>query len=199
MTVPTEEILGCRVANDRLHTTVATLTDERLRSASRLPDWSVAHVLAHLVGNGDSVVRRLEGARQGTLVEQYPGGPEARNTFISELAGGSLADIAERTQAVDDRIIELFDTVDPDVWGVPVAAGGGGQMLAGDLPFHRWREIEVHLVDLGMGHEPADWPPDLLERWLPSLISGLRPRSEPTALMAWLLGRADAPRLEPWG
>lgn len=199
MTVPTEEILGCRVANDRLHTTIATLTEERLRTPSRLPDWSVAHVLAHLVGNGDSVIRRLEAAQRGEMIEQYPGGQDARNAFITEFAAAPLADIVARSQAVDARVAELFETADPDLWDVPVDAGDRGQLLAGDLPFHRWREIEVHLVDLGLGHQPADWPPDLLERWLPALISGLRSRTDPSDLMAWLLGRADAPALEPWG
>lgn len=199
MAVPTEEILGCRIAHDRLHTTIATLTEERLHSPSRLPDWSVAHVLAHLVGNGESVLRRLDGAQRGELVEQYPGGREARDASIAELAAAPLPEILTRLNTVDEQISGVFDTLDPDTWDVPVAAGGGGQMLAGDLPFHRWREIEVHLVDLGMGHEPADWPADLIERWLPSLLNGLRGRAEPAVLTAWLLGRADAPTLADWG
>ena len=27
-----------------------------------------------------------------------------------------------------------------------------------DLAFARWREVEVHRVDLGLGYEPEDWP-----------------------------------------
>jgi len=32
------------------------------------------------------------------------------------------------------------------------------------LPFRRWREVEVHLVDLGIGLTPADWPQELVDR-----------------------------------
>ena len=57
---------------------IADLTDEVARGPSRLPGWSVGHVLTHLARNADSVVWRLEGAALGELRDQYPGGLEQR-------------------------------------------------------------------------------------------------------------------------
>ncbi len=45
-----------------------------MRGPSLLPEWSDGHVLTHLARNADSVVRRMEGAARGELVDQYPGG-----------------------------------------------------------------------------------------------------------------------------
>ena len=40
-----------------------------------------------------------------------------------------------------------------------------------DLPRRRWREVELHHVDLGLGYEPADWPPAFVERVLPDALA----------------------------
>lgn len=77
--------------------------------------------------------------------------------------------------------------------------GSGRQVPATHLPFARWREVEIHLVDLGLGHRAADWPQPLVERWLPELLERLPTRTDPAALMAWVLGRGPAPELRPWG
>jgi len=45
---PSELIDVCVASHDRLLVSVARLTDEDLRAPSRLPDWSRAHVVAHL-------------------------------------------------------------------------------------------------------------------------------------------------------
>ena len=37
-------------------------------------------------------------------------------------------------------------------------ASTAARSRSADLPFLRWREVEVHRVDLGLGYEPADWP-----------------------------------------
>lgn len=199
MPVPTEEITGTRLAHERLHTALDALTAEQLAAPSRLPDWTVGHVLAHLVGHGESIIRRLHGAAEGQQVDQYVGGREGRNAFIAEFSGAPLDELTARLRHVDDTVDELFGGLDPDLWDATVLAGDGGPLLAEALPFSRWREVEVHLVDLGLGHTPADWPEPLVERWLPSLISELRGRVQPDVLMAWLLGRGPAPELSPWG
>jgi maleylpyruvate isomerase len=75
----------------------------------------------------------------------------------------------------------------------------GGEHPVALLPFRRWREVEVHLVDLGVGVSPADWSVGLVDRALPRLISDLTQRADERELMAWLLGRGSAPELRPWG
>jgi hypothetical protein len=67
------------------------------------------------------------------------------------------------------------------------------------LPFRRWREVEVHLVDLDIGFDPPDWSQQFVDRALPRLIEGLPARADHRALMAWTLGRGPSPTLERWG
>ena len=55
----------------------------------------------------------------------------------------------------------------------------GHEIPVADLPFMRWREVEVHRADLGVGYEPADWP------------SGVRPRG---AGAAWRCAGTPAGR-----
>ena len=54
--------------------TVAKLTDEDVLSPTRLPEWTVGHVLTHLARNADGHTRRLEAALRGEDVARYPGG-----------------------------------------------------------------------------------------------------------------------------
>ena len=34
------------------------------------------------------------------------------------------------------------------------------------MPYFRWREVEIHHVDLGTGYDPADWPEEYVGREL---------------------------------
>jgi maleylpyruvate isomerase len=63
----------------------------------------------------------------------------------------------------------------------------------------RWREVELHHVDLGLGYTPADWPDEFVHLVLPEMIDGLARRADHRALLAWLSGRGRVPELGPWG
>jgi maleylpyruvate isomerase len=77
-------IEGCTAAHRRLQQMVATVDDDVARQASRLPDWTVGHVLTHLARNAESHVRMLDGALAGRPSEQYPG---ARNSAAATSSG----------------------------------------------------------------------------------------------------------------
>lgn len=85
----------------------------------------------------------------------------------------------------------------------------GGPVAVADLPFRRWREVELHHVDLGRGYSSGDWPeayvdielgrslPDLPRR-LPAGVEGgdwERVAGGRRALLAWLVGRGGGPDL----
>ena len=65
--------------------------------------------------------------------------------------------------------------------------------------YSRWREVEVHHLGLGLGYQPSDWPPGLVDFMLPGLLDGLPERAGRAAPAAWALDRAPAPPLRPWG
>ncbi len=193
------EIAACREAHRRVHARVADLDDATLRRPSRLPGWTVAHVLTHLARNADSVVRRLDGARAGELVEQYAGGAAARSADIEAGAARPARDVVADLVRADDAVDRAFAAADDGLWTATVHLGGGSTGLARELVFRRWREVEVHLVDVGLGYEWTDWPDELVQRWLPSLLASLPHRAGGHALVAWATGRGPAPALPPWG
>ena len=75
-------VSACTSAHRRLDETVVSVDDDIVRGPSRLPGWTVAHVLAHLARNAESHVRMLDAALASGAVEQYPGGYEQRRHDI---------------------------------------------------------------------------------------------------------------------
>jgi maleylpyruvate isomerase len=194
-----ESIAGCREAHQRLHDAIADLSDDRARQASRLPDWSVGHVLSHIARNADSVVRRLEGAARGEVVDQYEGGFAGRAAEIDAGAAHPAADLRDDVEATSAAVEAAIAAMPTDAWENLSRSVGGDLQPAEAVVFSRWREVEVHHVDLGLGYEPADWPPELVARWLPDVVADLPRRADPAALLAWGLGRGPAPELRSWG
>jgi len=195
---PDAEIAGCLAAHARLQADIADLTVAHVRAASRLPGWSVGHVLSHLARNADSVTRRLVGAAKGEIVEQYVGGFEGRAAEIEEGSGRPARALIADVLATNADVEAAIEAMPDDAWDNTTLTVRGDEIPASTLAFTRWREVDTHHADLGLGFEPADWPPELVDRWLPSLLDGLRERSDPTELAAWILGRGPAPTLRPW-
>lgn len=193
------EIAACRAAHLRLHERVADVDDAALGRPSRLPGWTVGHVLTHLARNADSVVRRLEASAAGMLVEQYAGGAEARAAGIEAGARRPAVEVVADLVRADDAVDRAFATANADSWAGTVRLGGAATGPARDLVVRRWREVEAHHVDLGLGYEWMDWPEELVQRWLPSLLAALPERAGGHALVAWATGRGPAPTLPPWG
>ena len=194
----TVEIEGCRASHARLAARIGGLTDEVVREPSLLPAWSVGHVLTHLARNAEAMFHRIEATTRGEVIDQYVGGAEGRASEIESGAGRPanvlINDVISWSQRLDATFVSLPD----DSWNRPVRSGRGDEHPVARLPFHRWWEVEVHLVDLAIGHTPADWPQELVDRALPRLVAGLANRADPRSLMAWTLGRGPAPGLESW-
>ena len=195
---PEADIEGCRAAHDLLRSVVADLGDAEVRRASKLPGWSVGHVLTHLARNAESTCRRIDAAVRSEVIDQYVGGPAGRAAEIEAGADRDAAalrdDATSWSIALDDRFRSLPD----EVWVRPVRTGAGDEHPVRLLPFTRWWEVEVHLVDLGLTIGPPDWSDGLVHKALPRLLAALRGRADERELMAWLLGRGPAPELQPW-
>ena len=170
---PTADIDGCLAAHARLARTLAGLADADVRRPSLLPGWTVGHVLTHLARNAESHVRMLEGAARGDVVDQYPGGDEQRSGDIEAGSGRPSGVLAADVADAAARLEQAWALVADDVW-----EHGQGRMRSGlyplaDLPFLRWREVEVHHADLGLGYGSADWPDAYVERELARTLDGL--------------------------
>lgn len=199
MPVPSHEKDACRASHRRLLATITSLPAEVIAAESLLPTWSIAHVLTHLARNADSVVRRLNGAREFRLVEQYDGGQVGR---AREVAAGAMRDPEIIKQDVIDScaaVDRAFTDCPDDVWDRPILLGTGEQRPATRLVTGRWREVEVHHVDLGLAYTHEDWDDAFVTQFLPQVVDSLPSRTAKAELLAWALGRADAPVLAPWG
>lgn len=196
---PIPEIEGCRTAHDRIEAGLAVVTDQIAVGPSLVPGWSVAHVLAHLANNADAMIRRIEAAKSGQLIEQYPGGSQGRANDIEDKSNMTAAALVSRVIATAHQLDSLFDSLADDEWNLSVRTVSGSEHPLGLLPFRRWREVEVHHTDLDIGFTPREWSPGLIDRALPRLLAGLDSRTDRASLAAWLLGRADPPTLHPWG
>lgn len=210
------DIAGAAAAHQRL---LATLDETRAGGRldatrpSRLPDWTVGHVLTHLARNADSIVRVLEAAGRGEVVDRYPGGTAGRDV---EIEAGHLR---PTTEQVDDvrrtiwRLEQAWAAAPYEAWEGRSREASGSELAVRHLPAARRREVEVHLVDLDIGAGHAGWPEEFVRlelrememRWnarRPMGMTGL-PRqalaAAPHDRLAWLYGRIDLPGLEPAG
>jgi maleylpyruvate isomerase len=199
-----ESIAGCAQAHRRLRVTLGQLDDDIARSPSRLPDWTIGHLLTHIARNADSHVRILEGALAGEEVEQYEGGAEQRQADIEAGAGRSAGELVDDVITTFVRLEDTFERMTPEAWDGS-GLSGGQRWPCRDLPLFRWREVEVHHVDLGLGYEVVDWPEEYVAAELPIALSALPLRiTDPATravVLGWLLGRNDQPgtiELQPW-
>jgi maleylpyruvate isomerase len=193
---PREWIDGCLAAQASLETDLAGLDDASARSPSLLPGWSIGHVLTHIARNADSVVWRLEGAARGELRDQYPGGLEQRRDDIEAGAGRPADDLAADVRDSSAAVARVVAELPVAAWDAPSRTSRGVVETSRDAIFSRWREVVVHHGDLGLG--PVALPPALVAAWLARELPRLEERTDPSALLAWVIGRGDAPELAPW-
>jgi maleylpyruvate isomerase len=189
-------LAGIRAADQALLADLAGLTDAQARQASALPGWSVGHDLTHIARNGDSVVRRLDGAARGEVLDQYVGGVAGRAADIEAGSSRSAAELVADVANAADGVQAAIERYPATAWDALSKGTKDGLGMSRQVVFARWREVAVHHADLGLG--PVALPPALVEAWLPEELAGLAQRTDPAALLAWILGRGPAPQLESW-
>lgn len=185
------------VASQRaLESTLETLTDQQAREPSRLAGWSRGHVVTHLARNADALNRFAVGVITGEPApEMYPGGPAARAAAIEEGAGRPVELLAADFRFAGRRVIDSLREITADRYETPV--NWRKPVTAWDVPVLRWRELEIHHVDLGLDHAVGDWPEAFVDNTLATELPELKalhpdvtipelPRHE---LLAWLIGR----------
>ncbi|MDA8268850.1 MAG: maleylpyruvate isomerase family mycothiol-dependent enzyme [Actinomycetota bacterium] len=198
-------ISECSSAHRRLLDHVAEMDDADMSRPSLLPAWTVGHVLTHLARNADAFTGIFRAAAGGGVAEMYAGGSETRAAAIERGAGRPAAEI------LDDLRLSTA-AYEATVNEAPAAAWAGhGLNMSGraipclSIPVARWREVEVHRVDLGLGYSPEQWPEAFVEAQLADAVAQLpdrltRPEDRST-MLGWLWGRLPSPadiELGPW-
>ncbi|MCS0603299.1 maleylpyruvate isomerase family mycothiol-dependent enzyme [Streptomyces sp. LP11] len=186
--------LACvRDATERLLNAVAQLDNASLAEPSRLPGWSRGHVLAHLARNADALVNVLEGR---PMYESA----DARDADIARDATRAL-DVQLADLRESDARFQALGDVSAD-WARTVELRNGVTDSASGVPFRRWVEVDLHHVDLGIGYELEDLPPEFTEREIGFLTRRFAGHPEVPATRvtdgtrAWSTGRtADEPAI----
>jgi maleylpyruvate isomerase len=190
-------LAGARDATARLMAALSGMEDLDPSRPSLLAGWTVGHVLTHLARNADSFVRIIKGAAEGREAHQYPGGNAQRNNEIEDGARRPAGEIVSDLRVSVASLDREWDNAPEVVWQRHGLRNDGSPFPCRLLPVSRWREVEVHHVDLGLGYGVADWPegfvtadlPNALDR-LPGMIDDA---AQQRALLAWVYGRADQP------
>src|ERR1700677_2459186 len=175
---------------------VVQLTEHDLREPSRLPDWSRAHVIAHLALNADSHVWLFEGAMTGETRQQYP---EAgmRERDIEARSAQSKDDLLRALKRACHALEAAWDELDDDLWDSLQVVGPGPRTMS-EIVFLRLREVEIHHVDLDVEYSSSGWPDFYVEHELRRQPQSPPARADHAALVEWLVGRREVPSLGPW-
>jgi maleylpyruvate isomerase len=195
---------GARSAQQRLIEAITPLTDAQARSLSLLPGWTVGHVLTHVSRNADSFVRMFRAAIAGETLTQYEGGREQRAADIETGATRPAAELIEDVSASSAALEAVWAAMTPEAWDGYGRNADGKTWPCAAMPLHRWREVELHHVDLGLGYTPADWPEAYVDRELAISLKLFPERldaSDQRRVLAWLVGRSGQPDdvvLSPW-
>ena len=142
--------------------------DADMRDPSALPGWTRGHLLTHLGRNADGIAATLAGALRGEIVARYPDGPAGRAADIEAGSGRSAAELMADVRESAARLDRVFGAVaDADGWELP----SDNNRPAYAWISNRWREVEIHRVDLLGSYRPADWPAGFVGYLLRKLIA----------------------------
>jgi maleylpyruvate isomerase len=174
MSEPTAYLHGLRASTaDLIKGLLETeWSDAEVAAASLLPDWTRGHVLTHIARNADGISDTLAAALRGEVVDRYPGGWEARNAAIAAGAGRPYAALVTDVRESANRLDRMFGAIgDAAGWGLATEHNDPAEAWV----FRRWREVEMHRVDLASDYTPQQWPAllvtSVLDEALPSLES----------------------------
>ena len=172
----------------RLVRSVDAMSDDQWREPSLLPEWTRAHVVAHVTLNAEGLAGALEGVHEGRSVPMYASN-ERRDSDIEELAQASPTVLRDRFLASTTVIGEWVEELADNLAGrVIERTPGGRQFAASAVGTMRVREVEIHHADLGLDYTAADWPADFVVLLLDSR-SGPSYDGEPCAVHATDLDR----------
>jgi maleylpyruvate isomerase len=197
MTSRADFIHGCVASQHSLVAWLSDLGDVDVTQPSLLPNWTVGHVLTHIARNADGCRNMLYGGAM------YPGGVPQRNGDIEAGAVRSFAEQVAHIRSTSDDFERTCSALTDEQWAGE-ASGPFGVITVESVPLRRWREVEVHRLDLGLGYTWQDLPDawvaaDLPVRRsafgqpIPADVAALGNRAE----LAWLFSRPLGETITP--
>ena len=156
---------------------VERLSDDDLRAPAAVPDWTRAHVVAHLARNADALGNLLTWARTGVETPMYPS-PEARDRDIAATAALPAYELRADYVAACGRFAEAIENLPPEAWTATVRTRQGRPIEATEVPWMRAKEIWVHGTDLDAGFGFGDLPTDYAAALVDDVLGHFAGRGE---------------------
>ncbi len=188
-----DRLLGWQDEGTRLVEQAVAEAD--LATASALPGWTRAHLVAHLARNADALVNLLDWAATGLPQPMYAA-PGQREQDIEAGAARPPDVLRADLLAADARLARTVAGLPAAAWSARVLSAQGRDIPAGEVPWLRVREVWIHLVDLGGGPTLHDLPAELVDALLTDVTTALgrKPDAPAVALVAnggaarWVVG-----------
>lgn len=152
--------------------TAQRLDETALRGPSLCQGWTRAHVLAHLRGNADAMLRMVQNASDGGSRPMYDS-RESRAADIVSRAAATGPELVEALKTSADALATAFAGLDAAALARTLNLGHA-TLTGAELPAHRLREVVFHHVDLDSGYRFADAPTDRVAGWLADAVVRLR-------------------------
>jgi maleylpyruvate isomerase len=168
-------IIAAVASHQRMWTSASGMGDDACRALSLLPGWTRGHVLAHWARNADGQTRMLEAAMRGEVAVQYPGGDAQRQADIEAGSARPARLILQDARTAVGRVEDAWRRMPSGAWTRPSGARTG-QRPAWKSIWARWRETEIHHVDLDAGYTHEHWPAEFVSLMLPRILPTLHAR-----------------------
>jgi maleylpyruvate isomerase len=172
-----------------LRTTVESLDEAALRAPTPLPNWTRAHILAHLINQADAFRRLSWGAAHNAVLEQYPGGTRQREAEIEANKDWTANQLRHELSRSADELRAAWAGMPAGAWSNPI--------LRRELQ-PVWRtvqsralEVGLHHVDLACGYTPERLPSAFVDHLLADIVSGYERRTRDTLGQRWSVARSD--------
>ena len=157
----------------RTEVLAATVASGGVPEPTALPGWTTAHLICHLERNAASHIRMLEAALRDEVVDQYEGGDAGRAAEIETGSMRPLGDLAAALVDADQRLEAIWTRFASTTWQRLTTARAGIRPAFTCL-WARWREVEIHSVDLGS--PSSSWPVSFAQAGLDVAVHGLELR-----------------------
>lgn len=190
-----EALLTVRHGTEFFGRKLNELSDDALRAPSLLPDWTRAHVIAHVSYNAHAIARLMKWANTGNETPMYSSW-EARNAEIEHGAALAPKDLRDLYQDSAAQLDAAWRDTPPDAWEHQVKTAQGRTVPASETVWMRTREIWIHTVDLDNGATFDQLPANVLKRLLQEITGAWQSRGDGKDL---LLKASDASSVLEFG
>jgi maleylpyruvate isomerase len=168
LAVPLTHLAELADAEAALASHIAERDERWAREPSGLPQWTRAHVVAHLAGNARGLVNLTRWAASGTRTPMYPS-PEERASEIERLSRFGWTDLQAELGDGSAELAEALGGLTEPVAERQLPLGSGAPVKVCDLASSRIREVEIHRVDLVDSYRASDWSAQFTLRTLSQL------------------------------